>query len=1351
MVFNWLFDSSDEQSEAGQNGNPQDKLLVTGQQNYPSNPSTINVENLSQNNVKEQLMSVQKINPENGTGLERVEANSDKISSTASVNLSSLTANDLLRSINQEAQQIMQDGVNKIRQSLKADRVLVYGYNPDGSGKVLAESVDSGWSRAGSSFDRDYFIKENNSKPYYVVNDISTKDFALCFREALEALEAKAYISVPIQYNNELLGFLSAYQNSGPRNWQESEVQMMLKCAVQFCLPLQQTTFIRHSQFQEQQREKATKRERSLAQMLDQIRNAKDEERILQIATYEGRKLLEADRLAIYRFDEDWSGRFIAESVVPGWSKLIDTVLIVKDTFLQENQGGRYKYGECFAVDDIYMVGHQACHIALLEQFEARAYVIAPIFIGDMTTDKKLWGLVGVYQNSGSRKWQEEEIELLRQIGLQVGIGIQQNRQFEELQKTVVRQRSLSQMVDRMQNASSLENVLEIAAQETRKLLGVERSSIYRFNPDWSGANVVEAPLDQDFKSLQDSCFLTTFANNSYPYLQKNQGGRYKNGESSIVSDVRESNLEERLIEVLERLDIKAYVRIPIFVEQKLWGIINIYQSRTCVWQEEDLEFLKRIVVQVGIIIQQKQNLEALQTQAQQEKAVSNIVQRIGSSLKLQEIFRSATQEVRKLLQVDRAVVYRFNPDWTGEVLAESAGSEWVSVMEIQKTDETLFSKEMNAHEQCTLKNMQAGSALDEDTYFINTKGGDYTRGKKFNVVNDVYTAGFSSCYLQSLEKYQAKAYMIVPIFQENKLWGLFAVYQNSGVRQWKPNELNLLLRIAPQLGIAIEQTELLSQIQTNNQELTRRSEQESAIIQFSSRLMSRFAGLMQKNNNPKKIMEFATNELRRVLEADRVTIYRFAPNWSGTFVVESVGTGWPKLVGTELAEVKDSYIQENQGGRYIKGESFQVNDIHQVEQHDFPSTLLEELKTKAYLVVPIFKGEKLWGLLGIYQNDNPRQWESSEQAILEQVATNIGVTLQVGEYFSKLRSQEEQLSKLVKQERNKRESLQQGALRILRALEPSFRGDLTVRAPLSEDEIGTIADGYNTTIQSMRGLVRQVQVSASRVNETSSANSESVSQLSEQAQMQVQQLGQALQQLEFMVSSTEEVANCAQKVEQTVEEANRTVQAGDSLMERTVDEILEIRHTVSDTAKKIKRLGETFQKITKVVSLIENFATQTNLLALNAAIEATRAGEYGKGFAVVADEVRSLAYQSANATTEISRLVDEIQTETNDVTEAMEVGIAQVVNGTTLVRETQQNLNAIVTATNDIKELVQEITQAAANQGQQSQMLTKVMIDVSAIASETSQGAAEISESFEELESTSRELQTSVRQFKVD
>ncbi|MDJ0510443.1 MAG: GAF domain-containing protein [Crocosphaera sp.] len=1369
MVLNWIFDSSNQQSEKQNNGHPQDNLLLKGQleeeqNSHPQDNLLIkgqleeeqnghpqnNGDNSEQLTMNADHFSHQENKQDKETHLATLEANYQEVSSLSVLNFE-LNGANWLNNINQQAQQSMEEGLNQLRKSLQADRVLVYGFNPDGSGQVLAESVDARWSKAGSSFDLDYNLTEANCKPYYVVNDISTKGFALCLMEALQTLEAKAYIVVPIKYNDQLVGVLGAYQNATPRNWQESELRLMLNAAAQFRIPLQQTAFIRNSQFQEQQRNKAVKREKALEKMLEQIRNAKEDQRIFQIATYEGRKLLQADRLAVYRFDEDWGGRFIAESVGAGWSKLIDTILVVNDTFLQENQGGRYKHGECFAVDDIYTVGHQACHIALLEQFEARAYAIAPIFIGNMNTDKKLWGLVAVYQNSGCRKWQKEEIDLLRQLGLQIGIGIQQNQQFAELEKTVFRQRSVAQMVARMQTALSVEKALEIAAQETRKLLDVERTSIYRFNADWSGENVVEAPFDQEFKALQESCFQTTFSQNSYPYLQNSEGERYKKGQAIVVNDLTQSGLEERLMEVLERLEINAFVRMPIFVDQKLWGIINLYQSNTRLWKEDDLEFLQRIVVQVSSVIQQKQYLDELQAQAKQEEAIANIVQRINSSLKIQEIFRSTTQEIHNLLQVDRTVVYRFNPDWTGEVVTESAGAEWVSVMEIQQTDPSLFSKEMNAHEQCTLKDMQAGSALDQDTYFINTQGGDYTRGKKFNVVNDIYNAGFSFCYLRSLEKYQAKAYMIVPIFQNSQLWGLLAVYQNSRTRQWKSSELNLMLKIAPQLGIAIEQGELLEQIQSNNEELKERSQRENAMVQFSSRLMSRFAELIQKNNKPKKLMEFAIKELRQVLKVDRVTIYRFASDWSGRFMIESVGANWPKLVGTELAEVKDSLIQDDQGGRYLRRESLQVNDIYQAEDNDFPLSLLEQWQTKAYLLVPIFQGEQLWGLLGVYQNDRPRQWENSEQAILEQVAINLGVTLKVGEYLGQLRSQEEQLSELVEKERNQRENLQQGALRVLQALEPSFRGDLTVRAPLSEDEIGTIADGYNTTVQSMRQLVRQVQISASRVSDTSSLNSELVTQLSEKAQMQVEQLQQALTQLELMVSSTEDVATCAKKVEKTVEEANRTVQSGDSLMEKTVDEILEIRSTVSDTAKKIKRLGETFQKITKVVNLIENFATQTNLLALNASIEASRAGEAGKGFSVVADEVRSLAHQSANATTEISRLVDEIRTGTNDVTEAMEIGLAQVVNGTNLVRETQQSLSAIVSATNDIKELVAEISHTSANQTQQFQIVTQVMANVSAISEETSQETAQISDSFKELEDTSDELQTNISQFKID
>jgi methyl-accepting chemotaxis protein PixJ len=1346
MVFNWLFDSSNEHSEEENNSNHQEKLIVSDRPKY-----------LSQSPTQEQF---KKTDSESKIDLKTIDLHSNKVNSLPPVNLP-LTANDLITTINQEAYQIMQDGLNKIRQSLKADRVLVYGFNPDGSGKVLAESVDSRWSRMGSGFDQDYFIKENNCKSYYVVNDISTKGFARCFLEALEAMEAKAYISIPIQHNNELLGFLSAYQNSGPRDWQEAEVQIMLNCATQFRLPLQKTAFIRHSQFREQQREKAIKRERGLAQMLEQIRNAKEEEKIFQIATQEGRKFLDVDRLAIYRFEPDWSGKFIAESVAAGWTKLIDTMLVVQDTYLQETQGGRYKHGECFVVDDIYLVGHQPCHIQLLEQFEARAYMIAPIF----SANKKLWGLIAAYQNTGVRKWQADEAESLRQLGLQVGIGMTNisslreiENQVKEQEKIAQQERAIARLTQKIQQSQELRDIFRTATNEVRQLLECDRVIVYQFKEDWSGEVLAESmssgwvsvmqlqETDEELYSTEmnasSTCTLkyleATSALDNDTYLKLNQGGEYTRGKKfQIVNDVYGANFSPCYLQSLEKYQAKAYMIVPIFQENKLWGLFAAYQnSGSREWQSKELNLLLKIAPQLGIAIRQQEYINQLQAEAkrakalaEQEKAFSKLTERIIKAEDMAQILKTTTQEVRQLLQADRLAIYRFNEDWSGEFIAESVASGWSKLMD--------------------------SIPILKDTFLEENQGGRYKHGECL-AVNDIYRIGHQACHIELLEQFEARAYLIAPIFvgdavTNKKLWGLLGIYQNSGPREWEDVEVKLAAQIGEQLGIAIQQKEYSEQIQTKNQELARRSERENGIIQFSSRLMTRFAGLMQKNNKPQAIMEFATNELRRVLKVDRVTIYRFASDWSGKFVVESVGAGWTKILDTELAEVKDSYIQENQGGRYLRGESLQVNDIYQTQEHDFPLALLETWTTKAYLFTPIFKGEQLWGLLGIYQNDRPRQWDSSEQAILEQVATNIGVTLQVGEYFDQLRSQEEQLSELAEQERQKRQSLEQGALRVLQALEPSFRGDLTVRAPLSEDEIGTIADGYNTTIQSMRELVRNVQVTASRVSETSAHNSQSVTQLSAQADTQVEQLQEALAQLQLMVSCTDEVANYAQKVEQTVEEANRTVKSGDSLMEKTVDEILAIRQTVSDTAKKIKRLGETFQKITKVVSLIENFATQTNLLALNAAIEATRAGEYGKGFAVVADEVRSLAYQSANATTEISRLVDEIQSGTREVTVAMEIGISQVVSGTELVRETQQSLSEVVSATSDIKQLVQAINQATANQSQQSEILTKVMADVSGIAHQTSKNAAEMAESFEELEDTSRELQTSVRKFKVD
>jgi methyl-accepting chemotaxis protein len=202
--------------------------------------------------------------------------------------------------------------------------------------------------------------------------------------------------------------------------------------------------------------------------------------------------------------------------------------------------------------------------------------------------------------------------------------------------------------------------------------------------------------------------------------------------------------------------------------------------------------------------------------------------------------------------------------------------------------------------------------------------------------------------------------------------------------------------------------------------------------------------------------------------------------------------------------------------------------------------------------------------------------------------------------------------------------------------------------------------------------------------------------------------------------------------------------------MNRTVDGILAIRETVAETAKKVKHLGESSQKISTVVNLISTFAAQTNLLALNASIEAARAGEEGRGFAVVADEVRSLARQSAEATNEIEKLVAAIQGETNEVVAAMEAGTEQVVMGTKLVDETRQSLNKITTVSSKISDLVASITQATVVQSQASQAVTQTMTNVAAIAEKTSQEATFVSSSFEQLLKVAKTLETEVGQFKV-
>nr|MDJ0732628.1 methyl-accepting chemotaxis protein [Nostocaceae cyanobacterium] len=384
------------------------------------------------------------------------------------------------------------------------------------------------------------------------------------------------------------------------------------------------------------------------------------------------------------------------------------------------------------------------------------------------------------------------------------------------------------------------------------------------------------------------------------------------------------------------------------------------------------------------------------------------------------------------------------------------------------------------------------------------------------------------------------------------------------------------------------------------------------------------------------------------------------------------------------------------------------------------------------------------------HQCDAPREWQEEEIELVKRIAYQLGVSVQQAEYLQQLQEQSTQLATAAAQDKSAREELQKGAIQLLKAVRPALDGDLTVRAPITEDELGTIADSYNNTIQALRQIVVQVQTAAQKVVEISTNSNTALTGLKNLAENQSQEVTEALGEIQQMADSTKAVASNAELVQVAVKEANQTVESGDAAMNMTVEAIQGIRETVAQTSKKIKRLSESSQKISKVVNLISSFATQTNVLALNAAIEATRAGEYGKGFAVVADEVRSLSRQSSAATIEIEKLVQEIQTETGEVAVAMETGIEQVVEGTNLVNETRQNLNAIVAATGKISEFLLRITDATQTQIQRSTSVTTSMKDVAEISHNTVVESQQIAAVFQQLSATAQELLITVSKFKV-
>jgi len=336
------------------------------------------------------------------------------------------------------------------------------------------------------------------------------------------------------------------------------------------------------------------------------------------------------------------------------------------------------------------------------------------------------------------------------------------------------------------------------------------------------------------------------------------------------------------------------------------------------------------------------------------------------------------------------------------------------------------------------------------------------------------------------------------------------------------------------------------------------------------------------------------------------------------------------------------------------------------------------------------------------------------------------------------------------KNQQQQKETLQQGVMSLLMEVEGAQRGDLTVRASMTDGAVGSIADAFNSTLSKLQELLQQVQSVSNDVGQLSLAGEDSVRQLSQSALSQASEISDALSSIDEINQSVETVADYAQEAAQIARNGSIQAKEGDLAMDATVNSIETIRNTVATTSKKVKQLAESSQEIAQIVEIISGISEKTNLLAFNASVEAARAGEHGEGFRIVAEEVRRLADRITGSTKDIQQLVTTIQQDTTSVLEGMETSTTEVVNGSELIHMTKLNLQSLAKTSQDIDEYLKSISTNTIRQTDNSRQVNEKINGIALVAKTNSTEAKHVLESLQTLVNGAETLQSSVSKFKL-
>ena len=326
----------------------------------------------------------------------------------------------------------------------------------------------------------------------------------------------------------------------------------------------------------------------------------------------------------------------------------------------------------------------------------------------------------------------------------------------------------------------------------------------------------------------------------------------------------------------------------------------------------------------------------------------------------------------------------------------------------------------------------------------------------------------------------------------------------------------------------------------------------------------------------------------------------------------------------------------------------------------------------------------------------------------------------------------------------------QEAIMRLLDEMGSLAEGDLTVKATVTEDMTGAIADSINFAVEQLRTLVATINDTSVQVASSAQETQATAMHLADAAEHQAQEINSATDRINEIASSINQVSRNSADSAEVARRSVLIATNGAGVVRQTIAGMDSIRDQIQETSKRIKRLGESSQEIGSIVELINDISEQTNILALNAAIQAASAGEAGRGFAVVADEVQRLAERSSGATKRIESLVQTIQADTNEAVSSMEQTTSEVVAGARLAEDAGTALGEIEKVSSDLSGLIEGISVAAQEQSTAATDITQTMNTIQSITAQTSQGASQTAQSIGNLAQLASDLRRSVADFKL-